>query len=172
MKTILIATTALGLALASGAALAQGSAAKQQLADSLKVNADDYTIMELTQMKCIMDGDNTEAEKKRLLEAVKGFGTPVDPPAGEKAQLAASLGVNPAEYTLAELSLLKSMMEDDECDVDNPADYVRTRGEMLTEPAASAKMQLARALGVKPTDYTLVELVKMKAAGEGEDSHN
>ena len=64
------------------------------------------------------------------------------------------------------------MMEDDECDVDNPADYVRTRGEMLTEPAASAKMQLARALGVKPTDYTLVELVKMKAAGEGEDSHN
>ena len=177
MKTLFATTTAIALALGAGLALAEDLSpaalkAKQQLADNMDVNAADYTLAELSQMKCIMEGDYSDADRQRLIDSVKGFGDPDRAAAEDKAQLASSLGVDPNVYTLSELSLLKSMVEDEECDVDDPAEYVRTRGENLSEPAASAKMQLALALGVDPRDYTLLELVKMKSALEGEASHN
>ena len=167
MKKLLIVSTAMTLALGAASAMAQENltaaqqAAKAQLAAGLNVNPDDYTSMELTQMKCIMDSSESEAEKARLIEAVKGFGQWEEPSAAEKEQLARSLGVDPAEYTLEELALLKSMIDDDECDVQNPAEFVKA-GENLTEATASAKSQLALGLGVSPNDYTLAELVKMK----------
>lgn len=150
---------AVGLSLPATMGLAQG--AKEQLALQLGVNADDYTTSELTQMKCIMDGDYSEAEKNRLLGGIKGYGA-ISEAASDlgKEQLAMSIGVNPDDYTSEQLTLLKSMIEDDTCTLEEAKAYV-AQGETLTPEAASAKQQLAAALGVDPTAYTLVELTKM-----------
>ena len=173
MKHLLFTSAALALALSATTITAETltpaqQATKDQLADQLDVSPDEYTILELVQMKCIIDGTDDEAERAALLKGIKGYGGPVETASEDKAQLAALLDVDPDEYTIAELSLLKSMVEDDECDVANPAEFVKA-GERLSEPAVSAKVQLARALGVSASDYTLAELVEMKLGQEGDN---
>lgn len=143
-------------------ATAQAQQGNEQLAKQLGVDAADYTTGELTQMKCIMDGDHSAAEQARLLAGVKGFGTvPQEAADASEEQLAQTLGVDASEYTIDQLVLLKSMMEDDQCSVSDPMEFVKS-GEKLTPESASAKVQLAATLGVNPTAYTLAELVKMK----------
>ncbi len=168
MKRTALALGALALVITPGLSLAEelsdaAMRTKLQMAATLDVDPETYTLDELVQLKCIMESGDSEHDKDRKIQAIKGFGRSTDDvTTAEKAQLAASLGVNPEVYSLTELSMLKSMHEDDQCQITNPAEFVK-HGESLTEPAASVKSQLALSLGVSATDYTLTELVKMKA---------
>ena len=126
------------------------------------MNPDDYTLATLNQYVCRLQGTESEAEKARLLAGLEDFGkVPSEPSVESKEQLAASMGVSAEDYTLQQLAFLKGMIEDDDCNISDPAAYAKA-GERMSPETASAKAQIAALLGVEPTDYTLSELVAMK----------
>ncbi|MBT8455767.1 MAG: hypothetical protein HKO95_08395 [Rhodobacteraceae bacterium] len=144
----------------------EAQATKEQLAAQLGVSVDDYSLATLTQLSCRLEGAETEAEKARLLTGLEDFGMVHEDSAAEtREQLAMELGVDAADYTRGELALLKAIMEDDECNISDPESYAKA-GERITRETASAKWQLGMLLGVEPDQYTLSELVKMKASND------
>ena len=85
----------------------------------------------------------------------------------EKAQLAQELGVDSGDYTAQELAFLKSMVEDDSCNISDPAEWAKA-GERITNETAAIKQQISQVLGVSAKDFTLQELVKMRVDAENE----
>lgn len=164
----LVTATALaltGVASAQETLTPQAQAAKEQLAKQIGVDPDAGSYRELVDLNCKLMGARNDAEKNRLLA---GFGEPEAPPAsGDTAvQLAAEIGVDPADFTLAQLVYMKGLIEGRNCTVERAASMAKV-GKEITPSAASAKEQLGLLLGVDASDYTLDELVKMKWAAEG-----
>jgi hypothetical protein len=166
MKTVALLSTAI-LALASGSVAAQSvspavQGTKSQLAAQMNVDPEDFTLSELSQLSCRLEGAHTEAERQQILRtAQEGGGARTAPMTANVDQLAAELGVAPADFTNEELVLLKSLVESEDCDVAQAERYLAS-GERLTPVGAEAKRQLALSLGVSPTEYTLDELVRLR----------
>ena len=171
MKAILLPLSLAAATATAGFALAEelspaAQANKNQLAAHLGVSADDYTLLQLTQLNCRLEAAHSDAERDRLLEGIADFGkVPVEASTASKEQLATELGVKATDYDMNELAYLKSMLEDDDCSVSDPASWAKS-GERLTFETAAAKQQLATALGVMPTEYTLAELIRMRVKAE------
>jgi hypothetical protein len=135
---------------------------KNQLAAHLNVDPDDFTLSELSELSCRLEGAQTEAERQQILRtAQEGEPRPTGPMTANVDQLAAELGVDPAAYTNEQLVLLKSLVESEDCDVAQAERYLAA-GERLTPVGAEAKRQLALSLGVSPTEHTLNELVRLR----------
>lgn len=86
------------------------SAGHQQLADALGVDAADYSVAELVTLRDAIENDN-EARVNFILSggsetvSTQSFGTSAD-------QFAASIGVDAADFSAAQLILLRAAMED------------------------------------------------------------
>ncbi len=159
--TSIAATALLTVSLPVHAETAQQKASKEQLASQIGVDPSEYTLQELATLNCRLEGAANENERKRILSDFDGKDLlPNAETTESKMQLAASLEVDPSEYTVKELALLKHIIESEDCNVSNPQQWAKV-GERVTNETAGAKRQLAMTLGVKPEDYTLAELVKM-----------
>ena len=133
---------------------------KAQLAAHLGVDPDDYTLSELARLNCRVEAAESDAERRRLLESPLSL-DPLPTGPADHSQLAASLGVDPDLYTASQLALLKTLIEDDNCNIRNPQEFAAA-DERITDGTARAKSVLATSLGVDPVDYTLHELVEMR----------
>lgn len=80
------------------------SAGHQQLAASLGVSANDFSLSELVQLRSARDNDDASMERFIMSVAGDVISTQSGGISGGQAQLAASLGVNPADYSLSELT--------------------------------------------------------------------
>lgn len=136
-------------------------ATKAELAARLGVDAAGHTLHELSVLTCRVSGAENDREKARL---IRDFNTAdLTPPPTSRVgheQMAEMLGVSADDYTTAQLVLLRALSEDESCNVPDPLAYARG-DERLTPTSAAAKNQLALSMGVDPTEYSLVELVKM-----------
>ncbi|WP_227284160.1 hypothetical protein [Boseongicola sp. H5] len=102
-------TTALALSLAAPAF------ANDQLAASLGVDAGDYSVAELIQLRSALENDDHSHVAFLLNGGSETISTQsFAAPAFANAQLAASLGVDAGDYTLAELIQLRSALENDD----------------------------------------------------------
>jgi hypothetical protein len=96
-------------------AIAGPASAGDQLARSLGVEPGAYTLAELSTIKGLLDsGSSLDREEASVYEALAAHGvvsTQSVESSTAKAQLATFLGVNPADYTLAELAVMKTGFE-------------------------------------------------------------
>ncbi|MFP1645801.1 hypothetical protein [Pontitalea aquivivens] len=109
-----IALFAVATIFAAGTAAADGiSAGHAQFAALLGVDPQAYSLAELSALDAALsDNDSTRAAYIQSHENREQHGGVGTVSAG-KAQLAAGLGVNPADYSLAELSALVAAQESD-----------------------------------------------------------
>lgn len=105
MKTIsLFAAAAI---LAAGSAAASGiSAGHAQLAALLGVSAQDYSLAELAQLDVARSDNDPVLEAFILSRGAQSDSGVVGSVSDGKAQLAAQLGVNAADYSLSDLAAL------------------------------------------------------------------
>lgn len=88
-----------------------------------------------------------------------------------KTQLAGPLGVNPADYTLAELIRLENAKSDN-----NPTEFAfvkdQAAGRIISSVGTVSPGQAMQAsiLGVNPADYTLAQLVRLETAVRDNDT--
>ena len=153
-------------AVAVAATIAAPALANDQLARSLGVEPGAHTTAELSLMRKAQE-ENDDLLHRTIVERAEGRGAEVlstqsiGVSAGH-AQLARSLGVEPGTHSLAELTRLKTAMEEDD----------RQRIDLITEGGdevvstqsvgtSAGKAQLAASLGVNPEDYTTAQLAKM-----------
>lgn len=164
MKTV--AFIAVALALSAGAVSASSvNPGKAQIAAQLGVDATEYTSTELQLIA------KARKDKEPLAEQFYLSHTNRTVQSGDvgvvtlgKAQVAAQLGLDPAAYTSAELSLISSARERN--DVRAEAFYVNHENRVEGAAAGTVtpgQAQLAASLGVNPADYTLAELAVLKA---------
>ena len=166
LLTSIVATSLLIVSLPVHAETAQQKASREQLAAQIGVDPNQYSLQELASLNCQLEGASGDNERAKILSDFKGKDLlPSAETTESKVQLAAYLDVDPNEYTVDELALLKSMVESDDCKVSNPEQWAKA-GERVTNETAGAKRQLAMTLGVKAEDYTLAELVRMHLKSE------
>lgn len=153
MKRIAL-TTALALTLA-GPALAS-----DQLARSLGVEPGAYTTADLIRLASAAE-DHNQAQVNAILAGEVTSGATESP-----AQFTASVGLE-GTHSLATVAALRSAQETDE---QAAARAIRASGNIDEGVTASTmngisegRAQLAASLGVNPADYSLAELVRLKA---------
>ena len=165
MTSISKSTLAIALALGVGAATAGIAQAQsvtpsaQQMAALAGVPAGEYTIAELTRLLQAESDNNREAmnfilsHQNRLNPGAIGT-----TPAG-KVQMAQALGLDAAEYTLAELTRMTEAKLDN--DPQTYAFVLEHRNRAVAGPVGTVtgvKEVIAAQLGVNAADYTLTEL--------------
>lgn len=165
MKRIIL-TSALALAITAPAF------ASDQLARNLGLEPGVYTTAELATIKGVREAaTNTDAATAASLEGLFGNGVvSTQSVAGTaNAQLAANLGLS-GDYTTAELATIKGIREGSSTvDAATAESLVNAGGVVSTQSVENnaAKDQLARFLGVDPSDYSMAELAVLK--GDFED---
>jgi hypothetical protein len=136
------------------------SPAAEQLAAKLHLNADAYSLTELNQIdQALRDGDAQAANYYIKGENRVALPTAVTP---GRAQIAAQLGLDPANYTLAELSVIDSARKANNAEL--AAFYTSGRNRDVAGGVgvvSPGKVQLAASLGVNPADYSLTQLAAM-----------
>jgi hypothetical protein len=133
-----------------------------QLAVLAQVDAGDYTTAEILAILSARSEGDTAGEEFVLSHAnrAEANGPEVVTP-GEK-QIAASLGVDPADYTLAELTMMSAARsEGDDAGQDFVMSHASRAEANPAEVVTAGEVQLAASLGVDPADYTLAELTAM-----------
>ncbi|WP_376874892.1 hypothetical protein [Albirhodobacter sp. R86504] len=163
MRTTL---TLAAILLAGAANAASVNAGQAQLAAQLGVSPTEYTLSELTKLKTDREEDGYALNRNApgLVDTSVSGGYNAG-----KEQLAAQLGVNSADYTLAQLTQIKSERQEDGfglIDQNYKADF----GSSDTGSNNAGKAQLAAQLRVNPNDYTLTELTAIAADRRGSDS--
>jgi len=161
MKT-LIASAALALAFTAPAF------ANDQLAASLGVDAGQYTLSELAQIKAAQESDDNIGfpvfSKNDTSFSTRGV-------SAGYVQLAASLGVEPGQYTLSQLAQIKANQDSDDSVifvVSSKNDVaVSTRNTIFAGHA-----QLAASLGVDAGEYSLTDIARMIADRDSDDGVN
>lgn len=147
-----LALTAAGLAAAQAA-----TPGAEQLAARLHLNPDAYTETELNVIdEALRTGDTTTANFYIKGENRAALPAAVTP---GRAQIAASLRLNPADYSLAELTVIDSARKAGNTDL--AAFYTSGRNREIRGglgEVSQGKAQLAAALGLNPADYTLTQL--------------
>jgi hypothetical protein len=152
MKRILLAATL--LASVAGAALADG-----QLARSLDVEPGTLSNAELVQLKNAIEA-NDNARVRLILERTDLSADRAPGISAGRAKMAEELHVDPSRYSTVELMQLHAAIEAG----DNArADWIRSGGAEAAAGRApgSGHAQLARELGVDPSDHTTAELAAM-----------
>jgi len=142
------------------AAFAAPAFANSQLEQIIGVEPGVFTSAELAAIKGSFDTDTGYN-----IPARDGVVTSSQSVAGNAgaAQLAAQLGVNPADYTVAELAAIKGSFDSD------MGYNIPVRGGVVSSQSvgiSAAHAQLAAAEGVNPADYTLGEVLSLKAQRE------
>lgn len=154
-------------------ALAAPAFANDQLARSVGVAPGTYSLSELVELRAAIN-DNDHA-RIRALKADDRSGSAVRMSSSQMAsdghrQLAASIGVDPAEYSLSEVVVLREAIAAD--------DFSRvsalTRGNSAGQTGGAigvsdGQRQLAAALGVSPSDFSLGELIELREAVDKND---
>ena len=165
MRKFTISALALAAALTGGAAIAQSvSPGAVQLANIAGVEPGLYTNAQLIRLIDAQRNDDTNTIRFILSQGTSDVTRSdmggVTPGA---AQIAASLGVQPGTLSLNELIRLDAALAEND---EHTADYIRA-GQPGPSSASAADnagaAQLAAILGVNPADYTLAELVQMRA---------
>ena len=168
MRTF-IATTLTAMTLALGA---QASHGPDQLARSLGVEPDLYSLSQLALLKSLRENGNDTLTMGRILKHPEGAGgdritdhrTGLDPNAAGWVTMALSLGLEPGRYTPEQLILLRSAMEDEDQTLvafikfGEVADSGADRGQV-----SQGEAQLARTLGLEPGLYSLSQLAQLKS---------
>jgi len=155
----LVLTTAIVLGLAAPAL------ADDQIARNLGVEPGQYSQSELARLKAVQDSkDSGEYDRFAALErkfagdAVSTQSVGVEP--GE-AQLAANLGLDPNDFTLAELVRIKAAKNAGE--YDEVAQYISMyAGETVSTQSAGGnggQRQIAARAGIDPDTHSLTETV-------------
>ncbi len=167
MSRIATLTAAVALAAALPLSAQTPQTGHEELALELGVDPDAFSASELAQMKAIMEADISTQDMNRRLQAL--FSDPPDTSHAATEQLAGSLGVDPQDYTLSELVMLKRLSEDDpDCVNRDPLEIVHAE-ESLNVATRESKEQLGCSLDVDPTQYTLSELVQMLNEADDND---
>lgn len=162
MKRFTFAAAALALATSALAAHAASPGA-EQLAAKLGLNADTYSLTELN----IIDSALQEGDANTANFYINGgnrvaLTSSVTP---GKAQIAALLGLDPAQYSLAELAVIDSAVKANDPELANF--YIAGGNREIrggVGEAGPGKVQLAASLHLNPADYTLNELSKLYLA--------
>lgn len=162
-KTLVLSTVI--AALLSGAAFAGASTASSdaQLAASAGVQSGVYTAAEL---QAIIDAKRDN--DSRGVAFITSGANRANPAASTDGvgleQLARAAGVQPGQYTQAELvGLIEAQKENDSVRIQ----YWLTHANRATpdaNPANPGKVQLAKTLGVNPDDYSMSDLVLMQSS--------
>lgn len=154
-------TSALVLALAAPA-FADG---KDQMAAQLGVNAADYTLAQLVRLNTAVqdnDADEIAFVKAQAAGQIPATAGSVQP---GQAQLAAQLGVNASDYTLAQLLRLETAVKDNDA---QEIAFVKAEADgriVSTQGTNSAGHDMMAAiLHVNGTNYTTAELTTMYLA--------
>lgn len=145
---------------AVGFAANAASPAAEQLAAKLRLNADAYSMTELS----IIDQALTDGNVDKAAFYIKGENRVALPAAVTpgRAQIAAQLGLDPANYSLAELSVIDSARKAGNAEL--AAFYTSGRNRDVAGgvgEVSPGKAQLAASLGVNPADYSLTQLTAM-----------
>lgn len=148
--------TATALTLVAATAASAITPGQAQLANAAGVTPGQFEQAQINQLlKAERDGDQA-----RVQFILSNSGTnPSSLNSAGAAQLAASLGVEPAVYTLSELNRLAKAYRDGDT---AGAAFVLSGDARPTEDLAG-KQPLADYLGVNAADYTRAELVAIKA---------
>ncbi|NTT86560.1 hypothetical protein [Tabrizicola fusiformis] len=162
MNRFTFAAAALALGTSALAAHAASPAA-EQLAAKLGLNADAYSVTELNIIdQALRDGD---ANTVNLYVKGGNRAALADSVTPGSAQLAANLGLDPAKYSLTELSIIDSARKAKNADV--AAFYTSGRNRDIrggVGEASEGKAQLAASLRVNAADYSLAELTSLYLA--------
>ncbi|SEM57846.1 hypothetical protein SAMN04488103_101532 [Gemmobacter aquatilis] len=164
MKRIAIIALAAVVA-ASGASASVTNPGKAQIAAQLGLDASEYSSTELSLIaKARKDADH-KAEAFYLSHTNREVRDAVGQVNPGKAQIAAQLGLDPAEFTSAELSLIAMAREDGDHQAE--AFYLSHTNRQSPEDASivtPAKAQIAAQLGVDASAYTSAQLAQLSAA--------
>lgn len=158
MNRFTFAAAALALGTSALAAHAASPAA-EQLAAKLGLNADAYSVTELNIIdRARQDGDTTTANF--YIKGGNRVALPENVTPG-RAQIAANLGLDPANYTLAELTIIDSARQARNTEL--AAFYTSGRNRDIrggVGEVSEGKAQLAASLGLNPADYSLTQLAQ------------
>jgi hypothetical protein len=170
MRAFTLSALALATALSAGVASAQSiNPGIAQLAAAAGVSADGLTADQLIRLTNAQRANDTDEVNFILSErngvSASTMGSVAN--AGT-AQLAAGLGVNPAEYTTDELYRAVNAQRAND---DQLLSFILSGGDRATADSSAAdtpaKAQLAADLGVNPSDYSLAQLTLMIGAKNG-----
>lgn len=166
-KTLILSTVIAGLlsgvALAGTAAPAANASRDSQLVASAGVEPGIYTAAEL---QAIIDAkrDNDSRQVEFFVSGANRSATADSTGGVGLEQLARSAGVQPGQYTQAELiGLIDAQKDKDAVRIDYWLSHAN-RATPDANPANPGKVQLARILGVNPGDYTMAELTLMQSS--------
>lgn len=167
MKSIAVIAAAL---ISAGAVNAEGiSPGHAQFAATLNLDAAQYSLEELSNIQAARRDNDVNAERFYLTGASRENRGGVGQVSPGKAQLAAPLGVNAAEYSLAELiALTEARSENDthaEAFILSRQNHVNRGG---VGEVSHGKAQLAAGLGVNAAEYSLSELVALSVERHGD----
>lgn len=157
-----IAALLSGAAFAGVAAPVANASSDAQLAASAGVQPGVYTAAEL---QAIIDAkrDNDSRTANYFISGANRANPAQNTDSVGLEQLARAAGVQPGQYTQAELvGLIEAQKENDAVRVE----YWLSHANRNTPDTASnpGKIQLAKTLGVNPDDYSLSELVLMQSS--------
>lgn len=97
---------------AEASAAGVSTAGEKQIAGSLGVDPADYTLAELAAMNAARTEGDTAGEDFVLSHVNRAEANPAEVVTAGKMQLAASLGVDPTDYTVAELTAMLPVSDD------------------------------------------------------------
>jgi hypothetical protein len=166
MKTIAIITAAL---LSVGAVSAQSVApGHAQMAASLGLDAAQYSLAELAVITEARRANDDGKESFYLAGANRDSRGGVGDVSLGKRQLAASLGVNAADFSLVELVQLEQARSDNDAHAEAFILSGQNRESRGANGAVSrGKAQIAATLGLNAAEYSLNELVALSADMDG-----
>lgn len=165
MRTLTLAT--LALATAFGAGIAAANPGLNQIAGTLGVSANDFTAAQLIQLQDAQRDNDDQRIKFILSQAGQGnvsISAKGNTAVSQDIHLAGLAGVAPGQYTVNELQrLIEARRTNDDTLVNFILSGENRKATNPTGTASVGKAQLAAALGVQASDYSLNELVKIQA---------
>jgi hypothetical protein len=160
-KTLVIAL-ALSAATAGSVSAQAVTPSAQQLAALAGVPAGVYTTEELTRLLQAESDNDREMMTFILSHANRATPGAIGTTSDGKTQMATALGVNPAEYTQAELTRMSEALSDNDPQTYNF--FLSHQNRAIAGPVGTTsgvKEVIAAQLGVNPADFTLTELNAM-----------
>ncbi|SDX92912.1 hypothetical protein [Roseicitreum antarcticum] len=169
MKKLVIIAAAL---ISAGAATAQSvSPGHEQFAAGLNLDATQYTMPELINIEQARQDNNRQTERFYLEGTNRQSRGGVGEVSPGKAQFAAPLGVNAADYTMNELIALSVAQREDDAQTEA---FIRSKQNRQSygnvSEVSRGKAQFANGLGVNAADYSLNELVALSVKRHSDDN--
>lgn len=164
------------LATALTLSLAAPAFANQQLANSLGVDANDYSVSQLIALRDAVEDNNwtrVDFIKQSAGDDTASVSSKSSTSTSGTAQLAASLGVEPGTLSLSQLINLRDAEENEDHFRANAIRQQAYESGMSVSSKGSSRSagvaQLESALNVDPGVYSLAELIELRSAVEDGD---